>query len=156
MGSTITGALGITENQSPYAPQLDAMSQMFQQRANNPSGIATKAFEGMANEAAGNVRSGIAQAKGASPSAVATMADIAGSRMQGQAAQQAGAMGLQEQQMNQNMATNLLMGMNKQDLEQKNLQQKRLAGTISGLAGAGAGAGMFGKDLQDYAKKQDG
>lgn len=134
--TAVTGALGLTQNTGAYEDQLSGQQNMLQQRANSPGGIATEAYKGMANQGMGNVLAGISQTKGLNPSAQATMSDIAGSRIQGQTAQNVGLMGLQEQQQNQNMLGDLLMKRNVQDLNTQNEQQKRLQGTIQGVATA--------------------
>lgn len=138
--SSISGSLGLTQNQGAYDGQIDQYQQQLQNRANNPNGIATQQYQQMANQGQGNVLSGIAQTKGLRPSAQATMADISGSQIQGQTAQNAGLMGLQEQQQNQNMLGSLLMGRNAQDLQNQQAQQQALGRTLSGLGSAAAGA----------------
>jgi len=76
------------------------------------------------------------------------MADMAGSRIQGQTAQQAGLMGLQEQQANQNLLAQALMqkAQLQQQNEQFNAQQSnQMTPTfLKGAAGLGAMGGMVG------------
>ena len=134
--SAIPGALGFTQNVGNQNNGLDQQQAMLQARANNPNGIATQAYQGMANQGMGQVLGGIAQTKGLRSSAAATMGDIAGSRIQGQTAQNSGVMGLQEQQANQNLATNLLMNRNNSDLNQQNIQDNNLFRSVSGIGAA--------------------
>lgn len=138
--NVFTNSLGLTKPESQYDPQIANQVGVLQDRANNPNGIATQAYQKMANQGMGNVISGIAQTKGLRPSAAATMSDIAGSRIQGETAQNAGLMGLQEQQMNQNMLSNLLMGASKQDLDQQNLQANRFGTFLKGVGATVAAA----------------
>lgn len=136
-------------NHGAYEGQVDDFQNILQQRANDPNGIATQAYRKMANEGMGNAIAGIAQTKGLRGPAAATMADIAGSRMQGQIAENAGLMGMTEQQQNQNALGNMLMQRNAQDLQQQESQQKRLMGTIGmgatalGTAFGGPAGGMI-------------
>ena len=131
-----------------YDSQLDEQQGLLQQRASGP-GIATTAYQGMANQGMGNVLAGIAQTKGLRPSAAGTMADVAGSRIQGQTAQQAGLMGLQEQQANQNSLMSLLMKRKEDAMKEqaaKNSQMKQLIGT-----GITAAATMYGGPMAGAA-----
>jgi len=139
MGSGLGQALGFDRATPGFDPEVNSLQNTLQMRASDPNGIATTAYKGMANQGMGNVLAGIAQTKGLRPAAQATMADIAGSRIQGQTAEQAGLMGMQEQQQNQNMLMNLLMNRNQQDVDSQNQQAGRLANTFwKGVNGAGA------------------
>jgi hypothetical protein len=163
MGSTfedVGSALGFGgPNKGAYDGQINDYQSMLNQRANDPNGIATMAYKKMANEGMGNTIAGIAQTKGLRAPAAATMADITGSRMQGQIADQAGVMGLTEQQQNQNALGNLLMQRNAQDLQQQSDQQKRLSGTLGmGLTAAGYAFGgpAGGMAAQEFAAPSGG
>lgn len=134
-GDTFTNALGLTQTQSAYTPQVDEAAQLFRAKAMGQNLIAPEQYKQMANQAAGATQAGIAQAKGMRPSGAATMADIAGSRMQGQAAQQAGILGLQEQQGAMSPLANLLMGQQAQDVALQKQQQENLTRTLQ-VAGA--------------------
>lgn len=150
--------MGSGDAGTPYDKKLDAQQDLLTQRAAGPGGIATTAYQGMADQGMGNVLAGIAQTKGLRPSAQATMADMAGSRIQGQTAQQAGLMGLQEQQANQNMLSNMLMQRQETAMKEnaaKNNQMKALIGT--GITAAatmygGPAAGMAANSLVNKAQ----
>lgn len=147
MGSVVKGignTLGLTEADSRYSPQVDGMMETFRQRADNPNGIATTAYKKMAQEGMGNALAGIAQTKGVRPSAQATMMDMTGSRMQGQIADQAGLMGLQEQQQNQNSLAQMLMKSQEMDLEKQQAAKNARAGFF-GKALSAAGSMKWGK-----------
>jgi hypothetical protein len=138
---------GLGKVESKFDGDIDGMQSRLEERAQNPNGVATTAYKKMANEGMGNALAGIAQTKGLNPSAQATMADIAGSRMQGQIADQAGLMGLQEQQMNENLLMNVLMARQQQDIanQQKNQEAKnKMIGMGLTAAGTAFGGPMGG------------
>ena len=56
--SAIPGALGFTQNVGNQNNGLDQQQAMLQARANNPNGIATQAYQGMANQRTPIVRRG--------------------------------------------------------------------------------------------------
>lgn len=130
--------LGFSTPENSYDGEVAGFGDTLRQRADDPNGIATRAYKKMANEGMGNTIAGIAQTKGLRAPAAATMADITGSRMQGQIAEQSGLMGLAEQQQNQNALGNYLMQQQKHEQDVHNEQNKRLAGTVGmGLTAAG-------------------
>lgn len=150
MGSIFERGLGFEETRAPvYDPQLNELQTSLFAQANSPeSSYANQAYRKFANQAMGDVLSNIAQTKGVRPSGAATMMDIAGSRMAGQAAENAGLLAQEEKLKTQNLLGQLLMGRNQLDQQRSEGQANRFGNTFTGIVrGAGAaasGGGMMG------------
>lgn len=145
-----TNALGLT---SPEVQRInqDAINQQIARLQGIQTGSVEtpvmSQFKQASNQAMGNTLAGMAQAKGMRPSGQATMADITGSRMQGQAAQGAGVLGLQQQQQAGNLLSQMLLGQgglsqaeNLANLQSQQASAERLRKTIAGAGSAMAGA----------------
>ncbi len=144
-------ALGLEKAEGAYNPQLNQLGSQLQDKINNPTALSNALYTGYANKATNAVNQNIGATRGITPQQAAEMQRNTGASLQQDAANQAASAGLQGQAQSMSMLGNLLMGQNQQDLAQQNAQSNKFGQMVSGVAGAGAGAGAFGKNLQTYA-----
>lgn len=131
------------------SPELDQMGADLQARANNPQGIATKQYMQQANEATNQINRSIASTRGITPEQAMAAQMHVGADTQHRVGAQAGVMGLQEQQANQNLLANFLMNKNQQNIavqQANNAANDKLLGmglTAAGYAFGGPAGGMM-------------